>query len=79
VEKNNVENETYLLLAASAWGFFASPPAYAATMLYASLASRTLHNVCLVWKIEPFRTLLYVPPVVVTVFFAGNALLAAKK
>lgn len=79
VEINNIQNESYFLLALASWSYFTTPPAYAIPLVYGFVAARVVHNVAFLGKSEPFRTLAFIPGLAATIFVSTQALIASLK
>lgn len=76
VDRNNIDNEPVLLIAALSWGYLTNgnPAAYAVKLLYGLVATRFVHNIALVAKSEPLRTLSYLPAFFGTLIIGIQAL-----
>lgn len=80
LEKNSGECEPAFLLAAAAYGFtFSSPPAYAANLVLAVVASRFLHAFFFVIiPAQPWRAFSFLVPTGITFYLSAEVIAAYR-
>ncbi|KAJ9448166.1 hypothetical protein DIPPA_12342 [Diplonema papillatum] len=69
IVRNSIENEPFFLLVAFALQLFSTPPQAYATYLQAYAATRCLHAVSYLLKLQPFRGIFFGAGAVLTIMF----------
>lgn len=80
LDKNNAENETFFIFSAISLAVMdPTIDLHAVILLYIALGTRIMHSIMLVNNIQPFRTLSYLPCLLITAYFAIRTLAAAPR